>query len=84
MDKNIITNFPGNGTFIVTENANGEIYTISAEYFNDILADWEGECTFVPANDARVFFAAWNGEPLNPHSYHDFESLLLMLKDQLW
>lgn len=83
MEKQITTNFPGTGTFIVTENADGDIYTISAEYFQDLLADWNGDCDFVPANDARVFFAAWNGEPLNPHSYHDFESLLLLLKARL-
>jgi len=83
MEKQIITHFPGTGTFIVTENAEGRIYTISAEYFHDILADWEGDCEFVPANDARVFFAAWNGKPLNPHRYHDFESLLMLLEKRL-
>ncbi len=83
MEKQITTHFPGSGTFIVTENAEGSIYTISAEYFQDILNDWNGDCDFVPANDARVFFAAWNGEPLNPHSYRDFESLMLLLKGSL-
>lgn len=35
---------------------------------------------FVPANDARVFFAAWNGQPLNPYGYSNFESLLRLLQ----
>ena len=76
MNKDVTVNFYGNGTVIVTENVDGDIYVIVAEYIQDILDDWNGECEFVPANDARVFFAAWNGEPINPHSYSDFESLV--------
>lgn len=68
-------------TVIVTENADGEIYTITAKYIQDILDDWKGECNFVPANDARVFFAAYNGKPLNPFDYTDFESLLGLLRE---
>jgi len=80
MNKDVTVNFYGNGTVIVTENVDGEIYVIVAEYIQDILEDWNGECEFVPENDARVFFAAWNGEPINPHSYSDFESLIRLLK----
>lgn len=71
----------GNGTVIVTENADGSLYLLTAEYINDILIDWSGDCNYVPANDARVFFAAWNGEPINPHSYKDFESLMALLRE---
>lgn len=79
VSENIVINFCGNGTVIVTENSDGEIYMITAEYIQDILDDWNGDCNFVPANDARVFFAAWNGRPPNPYCYSDFESLLRLL-----
>lgn len=73
----------GIGTVIVTENADNELYAITAEYIQDLLSDWEGDCRFVPANDARVFFAAWNGKPISPYEYQDFESLLTLLKRKL-
>lgn len=69
----------GDDTVIVTENADGEIYLIKSKYLQDILDDWRGDCDFVPANDARVFFASWNGQPINPHLYTDFESLIRYL-----
>lgn len=81
MNEDISTRFCGSGTVIVTENTDGEIYVITAKYIQDILDDWNGECDFVPANDARVFFAAWNGRPLNPYDYSDFESLLRLLRE---
>lgn len=62
-------------TVIVTENAEGEMYLIHSKYIQDILNDWTGDCNFVPANDARVFFASWNGKPISPYEYTDFESL---------
>lgn len=80
MNKEVSANFCENGTVIVTENTDGKIYMITAEYIQDILDDWNGDCNFVPTNDARVFFAAWNGEPLNPHEYTNFESLLHLLQ----
>ena len=63
MNEDVSVNFCGNGAVIVTENTDGEIYMITAEYIQDILDDWNGDCDFVPTNDARVFFAAWNGKP---------------------
>ena len=47
----------GSDTVIVTENANGDPYLIQAKYLQDIVDDWNGECNFVPSNDAKVFFA---------------------------
>lgn len=79
MEKVVSVNFFGDSTVIITENADGEIYMITAKYIQDILDDWNGDCNFVPANDARVLFAAWNGKPLNPYGYSDFESLLKLL-----
>ncbi len=69
----------GSDTVIVTENVDGELYIIKSKYINDIVDDWKGDCNFVPANDARVFFAAWNGRVINPYDYKDFESLLKLL-----
>lgn len=80
VDTTVSTTFLGMGTVIVTEDFNGELYVITAEYFNDILNDWNGECNFVPANDAPVFFAAYNGKPINPYCYRDFSSLLEYMK----
>lgn len=59
------------------------MYILRAKYIRDILDDWNGDCEFVPSNDARVFFAAWNGKPINPYAYTDFESLLELLRDKL-
>jgi len=64
---------------IVTENASNEIYIIRSKYIQDLLDDWQGECRFVPENDARVFFASWNGQPISPHDYQDFASLCKLL-----
>lgn len=72
-------NFCDDDVVIVTENADGRIYTITAGCAQDILDDRHGNCNFVPANDARVFFAVWAGKPLSPYDYSDFESLLHML-----
>lgn len=35
MSESIAVNFCGNGTAIVTENADGEIYMITAKYIQD-------------------------------------------------
>ena len=68
--------FFGSDTVIITENVKGDMYVIKSKYIQDILDDWNGNCDFVPANDARVFFASWNGEPISPYKYTDFESLM--------
>lgn len=83
MKKEINDQFIEGDTIIVTENADGRMYILRAKYIQDILDDWNGDCEFVPSNDARVFFAAWNGKPINPYAYTDFESLLKLLRDKL-
>ena len=75
------TIFLGSDTVIVTENIDGEMYIIQSKYIQDILDDWKGNCKFVPANDARVFFATWNGQPISPYEYKDFESLIQYLTE---
>lgn len=80
MKNTVETVFLGTDTTILTENADGEMYLIRAKYLQDIIDDWNNRCDFVPANDAKVFFAAYNGKPINPYEYTDFESLLRYLK----
>lgn len=82
--KALETVFLGSDTVIVTENADGEPYVIRSKYLRDIFDDWWCECNFVPANDARVFFAMYNGKPISPYEYSDFESLLRRLCPVEW
>ena len=82
MKKEINVQFIEDDTIIVTENADGRMYILRAKYIRDILDDWNGDCEFVPSNDARVFFAAWNGKPINPYAYTDFESLLKLSPEE--
>lgn len=77
------TTFLNNYTTIVTQNAEGQLYIITEKYIQDIIDDWEGECNFVPENDAKVFFFSWNNNPINPHNYTDFESVIKILKNLL-
>lgn len=73
------TMFFNENTVIITENVDGEIYLIESKYVQDIIDDWMGDCNFVPSNDARVFFASWNGEPISPYEHPNFESLVRYL-----
>lgn len=78
--ENMITTMNlGDDTVIITENANGELYVIKTKYIMDLVNDWNDKCYVVPANDARVFFASWNGKPINPYEYTDFKSLIVYL-----
>lgn len=78
--ENMITTMNlGDDTIIITENADGELYVIKTKYIMDLVNDWNEKCYVVPANDARVFFASWNGKPINPYEYTDFESLMVYL-----
>ena len=75
------SNFIKSRIFILTENAEGELYTIETDDYNDIINDWNGDCKFVPANDAKVYFASHNGVPVNPYLYNDFSSLIECLRE---
>ena len=78
--ENMITTMNlGDDTVIITENADGELYVIKTKYIMDLVNDWNDKCYVVPANDARVFFASWNGKPINPYEYTNFESLMVYL-----
>lgn len=68
---------------ILTENADGELYMLEADNYNFIINDYLGDCNYVPANDAKVYFASYDGEPINPYMYTDFLSLMRYISDNL-
>lgn len=80
-EDNLQTFFVGDGIAILTENADGKMYMLRAKSLEDITADWEGECEFVPANDDKVFFASCNSTLVNAYRYGDFGTLLMYLKE---
>ena len=73
--------FLGDNLVIVTENVDGEMYVIKAKYIQDVIDDWNNDCIYIPANDAKVFFASYNRKPINPYDYTDFESLMHYLSE---
>ena len=75
------SNFIKSKIFILTENSDGELYSIETDEYNDIVNDYYGECKFIPANDAKVYFASYNGVPVNPYLYNDFVSLVECLRE---
>ena len=75
------SNFIKSRIFILTENAEGELYSIETDEYNNIVNDWYGDCKFIPANDAKVYFASYAGVPVNPYMYSDFMSLVTYLRE---
>ena len=66
---------------ILIENVDGNLYMLEADDYNELVNDWNGDCEYVPANDAKVFFASYNGQPINPYMYTDFQSLLRYIRN---
>ena len=60
--------------YIVTEDSFGTAYCIEAIKCSDILDDMHSNREHVPRDNAKVFFAAYDGEPINPNKYTDFKS----------
>ena len=75
------SNFIKSKIFRLTENVDGDLYSIETDEYNDIVNDYYGECKFIPANDAKVYFASYNGVPVNPYLYNDFVSLVECLRE---
>lgn len=73
-------NFLNKRICIVTKNVDGNMYVLKADDYNELINDWNGECNYVPSNDAPVYFAALDGRPINPFHYNNFESLILHIK----
>ncbi len=69
---------PAGDTFIVTEDIDGKTIVITGDYA-DILADYHGDEEFTTYDDARVFFAAYNGVPVSPYQYSTFGQLMFLL-----
>ena len=65
----------------ITENIDGKKYVLTANRLNQILDDWNGECDYVPENDAKVYFAMFNDKIINPYEIETFEDLLKYLKN---
>lgn len=68
--------------FILTENTDGSPYVLEADDHNELVNDWKGDCNYVPANDAKVFFASYCSRPINPFAYTDFQSLLQYIRNE--
>ena len=62
--------------YIVTEDSFGTAYCIKANKCSDILDDMHSNREQVPRDNAKVFFAAYDGEPINPNKYTDFKSCI--------
>ena len=54
---------------------------LETDNYNFIINDLYGNRSYVPANDARVYFASYDGVPINPYFYTDFESVLKYIKN---
>lgn len=60
--------------YIVTENTDGKLYVLEADHYNELVNDYMGERKYIPADNAKVFFASYCGRPINPYVYTDFLS----------
>ena len=69
-------NFLDKRICIVTKNADGNLYVLKADDYNELINDWYGERNYVPSNDAPVYFTCLDGKPISPFNYFDFKSLL--------
>ena len=69
------------GIYFITETADGYLSNVHVDTVAELLDDWEGDCNLCPANDARIYFAAIDGQPVNPYQYTDFESLISLLSE---
>lgn len=74
MKKNKCT-FVNSEVHIVTHNVDDEIYTIECSA-KELLNDYYGDCNLVPENDASVYFFAYEGKPVSPYDYTNFESVV--------
>lgn len=69
------------GIYFITETADGYLSNVHVDTVAELLDDWNGDCDLCPANDAQIFFAAIDGQPVNPYQYTDFESLIVLLQE---
>ena len=67
---------------ILTENTNGEMYLLEADDYNELVNDYHGERSVIPALNARVYFASYNSKPINPYAYTDFASCVKYIREE--
>lgn len=73
------TTFITSNICIVTENVEGHVYVLEADNIKELLDDWNNSCKYVPANDAKVYFATCNGKVLSTNPNMDFEDCLKLI-----
>jgi len=66
---------------ILTENTDG-LYMLEADDYNDLVNDRMGERKYIPADNAKVFFASYCGRPINPYAYTDFLSCAQYIRNE--
>lgn len=64
---------------IITE-VDGKLYCIKANDYNGIVNIYNGDRKNIPNDNARVYFASYNGIPLNPYMYTDFISCMQYIR----
>ena len=69
-----------NDAVILTEVTEERPYLIKAGCALDILDDGKGDCKTVPKNEAKVYFASFDGRRVDPWEYKDFGSLMAYLE----
>ena len=67
--------FINHDVFFVTENADGMKYCVDIDSI-DLYDDWMGDCLIVPANDAPVYFAMVDGNPVSMRKPLTFETFV--------
>lgn len=83
MKKKVVTHILDKKVVIITENSDGTVYTVEADFIKNVIDDWDGRKSFVPEDGARVLFASVNQVPISPYRYTDFESLIEPLAELL-
>ncbi len=68
---------------IITEDAYGNLYMLEADNYNELVNDRNGDHCFIPEDDAKVYFASYDGNPINPYAYKDFLSLAKHIRVEL-
>ena len=65
-------NFLNSKINILTETADGELYVLEADSVKELLEDWHNYCNYVPSNDAKIYFASYNGNVMNHSVFSNF------------
>jgi hypothetical protein len=74
-------NFLNSKINILTETADGELYVLEADSAKELLEDWNNECDYVPGNDAKIYFASYNGNVMNHSVFHNFGTFMGCLQE---